>query len=143
MSENGNKQAYPLSETSAIGLTKRELFAAMMMQGFCHHEMPCTSRLTSAQQRAQLAIENADALLAELEKKVPAKCYDDVRNVVENGGNNVISVMLVTAIYGTPPIQRWQWQTGTKIWSPEFLSREAALEYADLNKLNPMPFPKV
>ena len=46
----------------ASGLTKREHFAAMAMQGFCALDGPCTP-----EQAAYVAVRYADALLAELE----------------------------------------------------------------------------
>lgn len=72
----GNNPAFPTSVQRGQngdywtedegGLTKRELFAAMAMQGICgdaiagpHHVPPNT---------AKLAVEYADALLAELAK---------------------------------------------------------------------------
>jgi hypothetical protein len=130
---NGISPAF--SGTNAgMGLTKREMFAAMAMQGLCaDSNFPDSPRLIEA------SVELADALLAELEKEKPKKCCDDVRNVVEYGGNKVTSVMLVNAIYGQPPRQRWQWQSDGLIWSPEFDSRNEALTYADANRLDPMP----
>ncbi len=133
--ENGDTSAYADSGFMQVGLTKRELFAAMAMQGLCADpEYDGVS-----EQYAELSVEFADALLAELAKDQPKKCCDDVRNVVDESGNNVTSVMLVTAIYGAPPIQRWQWQSGSIIWSPEFASRQEALDYANAGKLAPMP----
>lgn len=52
-----------------LGLTKRELFAAMAMQGFCAVGGAWGSDTESAAAaRARMAVENADALLAELAK---------------------------------------------------------------------------
>jgi hypothetical protein len=48
------------------GLTKRELFAAMAMQGMCGAEIPRVDQLAQA---AQLSVAMADALLAELAKE--------------------------------------------------------------------------
>ena len=47
------------------GLTKRELFAAMAMQGYC-----VTDQKVNAVRAAQFAVEIADALIAELNKEV-------------------------------------------------------------------------
>jgi hypothetical protein len=61
--ENGDLAAYP-SERWAVGLTKRELFAAMMMEAMvANGEIP-----VSKQSVAECAVNYADALLAELER---------------------------------------------------------------------------
>ena len=71
--KNGNKNAYPGGETRYLnglkypqhGLTKRELFAAMVLQGICskreYHE--CNIEI-----HADQAVSAADALLKALEK---------------------------------------------------------------------------
>ena len=48
------------------GLTKRELFAAMAMQGFC--ALPQVGDVSSDKTIAEMAVEHADALIAELVK---------------------------------------------------------------------------
>ena len=65
----GSDLAFPFVETAAMqgesinfGLTKRELFAAMAMQGI-------VSGMHSAQISAQLAVEHADALILALSRK--------------------------------------------------------------------------
>ena len=75
---NSDRAAYPLQlqegETAdsikrhgvADGLTKREHFAAMAMQGFISDE--AWSRKVGMAKLATLSVEAADALLAELEK---------------------------------------------------------------------------
>ena len=63
--DNGNRQAYP-SGIHIAGLTKRELFAAMAMQGHCAN--PEMSE-TIARSIAIMSVEQADALLAELAKE--------------------------------------------------------------------------
>lgn len=53
---------YPDDGHQYCGLTKREYFAALAMQGLC-------SRVElSTEERARYAVENADDLLAELER---------------------------------------------------------------------------
>lgn len=52
----------------SYGLTKRELFAAMALQGI-QSNMSYTTHYT-AEQKAQLAVMNADALITELNKEV-------------------------------------------------------------------------
>lgn len=61
---NGNELAYPWGENGTVmgGLTKRELFAAMAMQGLVEK----TNMLSH--ERAQYAVEHADDLLAALER---------------------------------------------------------------------------
>ncbi len=63
--ENGEMAAYP-QMGRFNGLTKRELFAAMALQGFAASSQENTQ--TSAQ-LAAWSIERADALLAELAKE--------------------------------------------------------------------------
>ena len=66
---NGENPAYPVPEyTQVSGLTKRELFAAMAMQGM-QANISYTTHY-AAEQKAQLAVMNADALIAELNKEV-------------------------------------------------------------------------
>ncbi len=48
------------------GLTKREMFAAMAMQGLCANSIPGSHH--HADERAREAVLNADALLKELAK---------------------------------------------------------------------------
>lgn len=64
---NGNKFAFamldPNSGFSQYGLTKRELFAAMAMQGFLSEG--CINMSTPI---ADCAVQLADALIAELNK---------------------------------------------------------------------------
>lgn len=50
------------------GLTKRELFAAMMLQGLCANESQWGNSTLNG--LAGLAVEQADALIAELNKEV-------------------------------------------------------------------------
>ncbi len=57
-------QEFDLVEASA-GLTKRELFAAMALQGFCAQPL---NHFKSANGRAIAAVEIADCLIEELEK---------------------------------------------------------------------------
>lgn len=66
MSENGNKPAFVALEVegSGLGLTKRELFAAMAMQGLLAN----SERDAEAEGFARDAVRSADALLAELAK---------------------------------------------------------------------------
>lgn len=54
------------------GLTKRELFAAMAMQGFIASDHANGSEKRLNEDNAAMAIEAADALLAELEPKPKA-----------------------------------------------------------------------
>ena len=72
---NANEPAYPgvedFKDSSGIvrkinqpGLTKRELFAAMAMQGI---QASCTHEYPNAKSAAQKAVEAAEALLQELE----------------------------------------------------------------------------
>jgi len=71
--KNANQPAMPLplgSETSSgqDGLTKREHFAAMAMQGLCHATTNNGTWAHHASTMAHTAIEYADALLSELDK---------------------------------------------------------------------------
>lgn len=66
---NGNEMAYPVPATDhhniQPGLTKRELFAAMAMQGLCAADSGFEEQAT---QIAEWAVFQADALLAQLAK---------------------------------------------------------------------------
>lgn len=70
---NGKSPAHPSEEINFslpgrnvhLGITKRELFAAMAMQGLCARE-----DLTS-EERSVYAVDNADDLLIELAKARP------------------------------------------------------------------------
>lgn len=74
----GSDPAFP-SHNKHHGLTKRELFAAMAMQGIVNHEMtygiynkPSTKEIWRTDHTAEIAdyaVAMADALLAELERK--------------------------------------------------------------------------
>lgn len=68
---NGEQSAYPshgsMGEVAHPGLTKRELFAAMAMQGLCSCNHPQLVAW-SPEELAVNAREQADALLAELAK---------------------------------------------------------------------------
>lgn len=72
---NANTSAFPCQELNGqgspitsmeFGLTKRELFAAMAMQGICANSIPGSHH--QPQNTARDAIAQADALLAELAK---------------------------------------------------------------------------
>lgn len=74
----GAEPVYPFQELDAqgmprsaacVGLTKRELLAAMAMQGFC--ALPGIGDDSTAKTIASMAVEHADALLAELAKVTP------------------------------------------------------------------------
>lgn len=62
---SGDNSAYPCDHPTrgGLGLTKRELFAAMAMQGLCARDDGEPSY-----HRAAYAVEHADELLAALEK---------------------------------------------------------------------------
>ena len=64
--------SWPTGYEPANGLTKRELFAAMAMQGILMQERPSFSSTTEsmANVSAAEAVKCADALLAELAKPV-------------------------------------------------------------------------
>ncbi len=75
---NKNRPAYPSEEvddgdgtvTFNPGLTKRELFAAMAMQGWCAANPNYGGTVEDALKiTAKASVAVADALLAELEKK--------------------------------------------------------------------------
>ena len=62
---NGNSTAFPVPGYEGdSGLTKRELFAAMMMQGILADANDCSSDTVIA----VAAVKIADALIAELSK---------------------------------------------------------------------------
>lgn len=65
---NGNKPAAPVPgmDMQDIGLTKRELFAAMAMQGMA--EKYGTTDASGSENVAKNAVRYADALLAALEQ---------------------------------------------------------------------------
>ena len=78
MMNNGNMPAMPQSgicdsegnsydsnDLGGGGLTKREQFAAMAMQGLVTHDRFCTEETNKM---AEWAVECADALLSQLEK---------------------------------------------------------------------------
>ena len=72
---NGNDAAYPLEIATGqynSGLTKRELFAAMAMQGL----LASGDKSTDADERACHAIRHADALIARLNAD-PAEVAND------------------------------------------------------------------
>lgn len=82
--ELGNQPAHPLNGFTvdasgafcgeivrAPGLTKRELFAAMAMQGIWSNSDEVMTQAWSIQDIALNAVETADALLAELAKEQP------------------------------------------------------------------------
>lgn len=57
--------AFPTTADEFGGMTKRELIAAMAMQGFCAAEW---TENTLSNGIAEMAVSHADALLAELSK---------------------------------------------------------------------------
>jgi hypothetical protein len=61
---------YPSPVNAQPNLTKREIFAAMAMQGLCASPHSWDLLLESI---AQCAVGHADALIAELEKKPEVK----------------------------------------------------------------------
>lgn len=63
---NGNKTAFPAGDLGTPGLTKREYFAAMAMQGIVSFGDNVTSYDEDVMAKAAVRI--ADELLAELEK---------------------------------------------------------------------------
>lgn len=69
MSSRGNEPAYPWGEhgTALGGLTKRELFAAMAMQGLAAVPLQGSLPSEAVKSDAQRAVEYADALIAQLE----------------------------------------------------------------------------
>lgn len=67
--KNGDNSSYPCDHPTrgGIGLTKRELFAAMAMQGLLGNSDPDISGWGN-QEVAEVAVNQADALLDALEK---------------------------------------------------------------------------
>lgn len=70
---NGNDKVYPTSDCSQDTLTKRELFAAMAMQGMAAN--PADNYLAEVDGKivnvtSKYAVEYADTLIAELNKEV-------------------------------------------------------------------------
>lgn len=73
--ENGRQSAFPNNETDNmgnpkyqhLGVTKREYFAAMAMQGALANNYPNIVSLSS-EQVARLSIEHADELLKQLDQ---------------------------------------------------------------------------
>jgi len=67
---NANSAAYPIEarQVTFFGLSKRELFAAMAMQGHLTAEDSLTARALAPEELARSAVACADALLAALEK---------------------------------------------------------------------------
>ena len=67
----GNLPAYPIEaeKTYYLGLTKRELFAAMAMQGLLS-DMEFIKKNSTGLTAVELAVCTADALIAELNKEV-------------------------------------------------------------------------
>lgn len=74
MSKNQNQSAYPITTERyepEFGLTKRELFAAMALQGLLanpHTFAASSIMLTDGVSLADVAVNQADELLAELGK---------------------------------------------------------------------------
>ena len=72
--ENGNKPAFSVAlrdngnarHPEAMGLTKREYFAALAMQGIC---MNIQNWSRNRDEAAEAAVKMADALLKEIEKQ--------------------------------------------------------------------------
>lgn len=64
--KNGEYTAFPSHQKASRGLTKREHFAAMAMQGLCSCIVPTPD---TADGMAKLSVLCADALLRELEDK--------------------------------------------------------------------------
>lgn len=66
---NGNEPANPIKDSNfyRLGLTKREHFAGLAMQGYCVGEYTGQSGM-SVESIAKWSIEMADALLIELRK---------------------------------------------------------------------------
>jgi len=75
---NANDSAFPLAanfiagDEVTYGLNKRELFAAMAMQGLCAGSSALADCESTSKAMARMAVADADALLAELAKKHPA-----------------------------------------------------------------------
>jgi hypothetical protein len=73
MNNNKNRSAFPLDGNSAghpdtLGLTKREYFAAMAMQGVLSHNHPGTPTPNQTEDIAKYAIGLADELLKHFEE---------------------------------------------------------------------------
>jgi hypothetical protein len=67
--ENGNKGAFSKADGgSQIGLTKREYFAALAMQGVLSHNSKYSPTPNQAADIAMYAVQIADGLLKELDK---------------------------------------------------------------------------
>jgi hypothetical protein len=62
---NAEKPASPFTGMGYEGLTKREYFAGLAMQGWCAADR---ARVWSFSEMASLSVAQADALLAALEK---------------------------------------------------------------------------
>lgn len=65
MNDNRKEPAFPVNHTPYEGRTKREYFAGLAMQGLLADQ----SRTLFPAQYAEMAVECADALLAELAKE--------------------------------------------------------------------------
>lgn len=63
---DGNDPVYPSTAAWSSALTKRELFAAMAMQGLLASPVEAT-----VQSFAEASVKTADALIAELNKEQP------------------------------------------------------------------------
>ncbi len=63
------------SDGGSSGLTKREYFAAMAMQGFCSFDPPSAPDKSAI--LAMCAIEMADALISELNKELEVKKWEE------------------------------------------------------------------
>lgn len=65
---NSEQPAFPLTEFSSanglLGITKREYFAAMAMNGY----MASSEYMSTSEEIARIAIRTADELLRQLEK---------------------------------------------------------------------------
>lgn len=69
----GNEPAYGFAATHGIhdcspGLTKRELFAAMAMQGLCSNQLTFKRDGVTDEEIARWSVQQADALLDALER---------------------------------------------------------------------------
>lgn len=63
-----NDNAFPFDDKGPhYGLSKREYFAAMAMQGICANSIPGSHHMSQA--TAMDAVDYADALIAELNKE--------------------------------------------------------------------------
>lgn len=85
--ENASVPAFPVKSVMFYehGLTKREYFASLAMQGLCAHDMGFANRTTVA----DLAVEQADSLLTALESVSPPMkdctklTYDDALRIAK------------------------------------------------------------